>query len=113
MDTVTPKDLNELLAEKVMGWTHDDSWWKDKEGVAIFSFPHRQWDWSPSTSISDAELVHDEMWEQGYFTHSHQSTENLWRFYFTKQKGYQGEVPGEWWAPRPYAICRAALEAVK
>jgi len=107
------RELDALVAEKVMGWVHIDGF------VVTMAVP--SWDqgnnvylevakWNPSTSISDAWLVIEEVTKAGHRNRYpvlwQDKGTDLWACEF-------GCVQGRWCDTAPEAICRAALETVK
>jgi len=103
------RELDALVAEKVMGWKKvkwlGDYDWRDKDGEQ----PYTVRAWNPSTDIVAAWQVVEKMEEIGYSILAHNVIPNsdavVWRVKFS-----QSETITEFTAP--LAICLAALRAV-
>ena len=109
------RELDALVAEKVMGWEYIPGFaatmaaptWSQGENVYLETAK-----WHPSTSISDAFLVVEEMRKRGYSMEHSEDPGEQCRVWFqisddvrTCGKGIADTAPE--------AICRAALETVK
>ena len=103
------KDLDAQVAEKVMGWTVQDDYLRDSHGYYMRSLEGCSADWSPSTSISDAWLVVEEMRKRGFqVVVRTPAVFSLSRCEISESSSmWTGEAD-----TAPEAICRAALEAV-
>ena len=108
------RELDALVAEKVMGWKSYDrkdgvrEWCKPGEKISIVgTVVCLDRDWDPSTSISDAWLVVEKLdWDitlEYVVMHG-------WRAVIKRPDLFEGFGQAD---TAPEAICRAALEAVK
>ena len=111
------RELDALIAEKVMGWDYrcfvdkpvehlrdKYAWFNEDAGIAGEFVAG--WDWSPSTSIASAWMVVEKMEGQVLLTRTIGGKwicEIIWGMEYT----YQPEAP-----TAPLAICLAALKAV-
>ena len=114
------RELDALVAEKVMGW-----WWGDDESPAGAGWyehddPKRARDWSPSQNIADAWEVVEKLVADGFspdLLHMPHQPESSWTCHIDNSLGdtktYIG-IPVAACSGKtvPHAICLAALKAV-
>ncbi len=103
------RELDALVAEKVMGWELKGGVWWDREARPALREDKY---WHPSTSIADTWLVVEEMRRQGFSMEYCEDPGEPYRVWFqvsddvlTCGRGISDTATE--------AICRAALEAVK
>ena len=117
------RELDALVAEKVMGWTlvtdivkNCSGQWFDSNGGGTRS----EHGWHPDTSISDAWLVVEEMRKRGFGVNivspnvdtTSQPRPTDWIVWVEREDGVSSVA--SWRCDSaPEALCRAALEAVK
>lgn len=120
IDLPAGRELDALIAEKVMGWApvHDGLNFRWADG-GDYEKRHRYvCDWSPSTDIAAAWQVVERMDSLGwYLTIDRLSSGERVRFWRCEWMRYteENEKCGDCWEDAdtaPLAICRAALEAV-
>ncbi|GAB7387388.1 hypothetical protein BSNK01_12240 [Bacillaceae bacterium] len=109
------RELDALVAEKVMGWTYrklptlDEGAWVIEEKEPVI------WEsrWKPSIRIKDAWLVVEKMIDSGFDLHLDADWKNGVYYYceFSNLIGGLG-VFGHEAETAPLAICLAALKAV-
>jgi hypothetical protein len=109
------RELDALVAEKVMGWKRDGMSWIDTDGEIRYYEASK---YEPSTSIAAAWEVVEAMRMRGFSLNLnqviHADGSNEWYVqvqFFKNPKGYNpgGYEPA---AAAPHAICLAALKAL-
>jgi hypothetical protein len=112
LDPQTRK-IDRLIAEKVMGWEKDKK--QTERWDTSFGLLH-EYDWEPSTDISDAWEVVEKMKEMGFnyfmqdcYTKSHAVTFIHW---INTENGKSQKHYDNISETAPMAICLAALKAV-
>ena len=101
---IAGRELDILVAEKVMGWTWDEgckSWAED--------ILPRGYSFNPSENIEDAWAVVEKMIEKG-FEDFNLDFEGTWECVFTDYVEAMGRAVSE---TAPHVICLAALEALE
>jgi len=113
----TNKQLDELMATRVMGWketdansitssrvwrVNGDGWKNSPERISVNS-------WHPSTNISQAFEVVDQMIADYYIEIYHNKGERTWMVFILDEKN-QWDVEAD---TLPLAICEASLKAVE
>ena len=98
------KELDELVAEKVMGWSN----WSQPNSEYCNSIDEIGYNWSPSSNLNHAWEVVKIMNE---FLHLREfPPAGNWEAYFSKGERLVSKATGE---TAPLAICRAALMMVE
>lgn len=116
-ELVAGRELDALIAEKVMGWHRSDTLWRDSEDTACKYVNEDDsedaepgWEFRPSTELDSAWQVVEHLKGERYF----------WLGWHVRDRRFQWEcrfaAPEQYAAfadTAPLAICRAALAAVE
>jgi len=106
------RDLDALVAERVMGWVCPDqyNYWMTIHPGGTFDLHQLKATWSPSTDIAAAMLIIDKLRADGWhFSCDDFGGEPWWAEFANEDNTIGGQATGE---KLELVICRAALNFV-